>query len=508
MKREVRIVSLLRWTVVAMHTAFLASVLCCPALTTMSKSEREWNSAVELCLLLVDFPAVILASLPATLMPEGSLASGVIFVLLGGLQWYLIASLLARMTFGFQRSIPLASKRFILPFLASLLLVAGCGIIPWIPHWEHSRHPRTKGPYTEPDIAFNGDSTDLHQSIIVPTLDTPVPEGKNVIWCGTLQLAWNHLEEDVLHEPPNLRGAEAVAQRLNEAQFTEDDLPPDSYLAEAGFAKDGIVERIKSEMASRFHKTVEIDPLEPSDILAYAYLEAKADFTVPYFDSPEPLTFLDPSGRETPVTSFGIEEKHEYAYEQLRDQLDVLYRHPQNLDSENPDEFVLDLCRSSSPNQVIVARIPRKATLSETLADMDTKIREFARQSDAKSHGEFGINDVLMIPNLNWEVQHRFTELEGSDKPFQNDGFTGYHIVKALQTIRFRMDRSGAELASEARLPCAPTPTHYLCNRPFLIVMKKRDTERPFFVMWVDNAELLSKPTEPLLRSADIAPHQ
>jgi len=61
-----------------------------------------------------------------------------------------------------------------------------------------------------------------------------------------------------------------------------------------------------------------------------------------------------------------------------------------------------------------------------------------------------------------------------------------------MQTIRFRLDRSGAELASEARMPCAPAATHYVCDRPFLIVMKKRGAERPFFVMWVDNAELLS----------------
>lgn len=30
-----------------------------------------------------------------------------------------------------------------------------------------------------------------------------------------------------------------------------------------------------------------------------------------------------------------------------------------------------------------------------------------------------------------------------------------------------------------------------LFNRPFLVYMQKRGAERPFFVMWVDNAELL-----------------
>ncbi len=28
---------------------------------------------------------------------------------------------------------------------------------------------------------------------------------------------------------------------------------------------------------------------------------------------------------------------------------------------------------------------------------------------------------------------------------------------------------------------------------PFLVYMQKRDAEQPFFVMWVDNAELLTR---------------
>ena len=75
-----------------------------------------------------------------------------------------------------------------------------------------------------------------------------------------------------------------------------------------------------------------------------------------------------------------------------------------------------------------------------------------------------------------------------------NAGFGGYYIAKAMQTIRFKLDRSGAELASEAKCSANRSATHFVCDRPFLIVVKKRGAERPFFVMWVDNAELLCKP--------------
>ena len=145
------------------------------------------------------------------------------------------------------------------------------------------------------------------------------------MWCGTIQLAWNHLEKDVLHQPPQIEGAEAVVSRLNQSQLGEDDLPLDSYLATAGFAKDGVVEKVRSEMKRRFQKEVQIDSMEPNDILAYAYLEANAAFTIPFFDNRGAFHFRDSAGNETQVSSFGIEERHEYAYKTLRKQVDVLY---------------------------------------------------------------------------------------------------------------------------------------------------------------------------------------
>lgn len=499
MKRTVRLVSLVRWTVVAMHTALVASVTACHLMSTVLMSERIWNRGIEALLLLVDLPATLLVLLPGYFLRNDTpsftrvVLLHMILVILGGVQWYLIASLLARWTCGFQKAMPVASKQFGVVMILILFLVGGCGIIPWARHLDRVLHPRINGPYTSPNIAFKGDSKDLRQSAVVPTLDTPMPKGKNVIWCSTLQLAWNRLGKDVLHERPDVRGAEAVVSRLNQTQLGEDDLPLGSCLAMAGFAKDGVVEKVKSEMRHRFKKEVEIDLLEPSSILAYAYLEANAAFTIPFFDNREPLHFRESSGKATEVTSFGIEERHEYAYHELREQIDVLYQ----LRSENerePVEFAIDLCRDSMPNQIVVAYVPPKATLADLLNDLEKKTQEFARQHQEKYWREFGVRDVLLVPNLNWEVQHHFTELEGTDKRFLNTGFTDYHIAKAMQTIHFKLDRSGAELAAETQMFCLPIPTHFIFDRPFLIVVKKRSANRPFFVMWVDDAELLCKP--------------
>src|SRR5262245_7786199 len=91
---------------------------------------------------------------------------------------------------------------------------------------------------------FDGSSRDLQRTVIVPTLDTPIPDGKSAIWCATIQLCWNRLRTDVAKEPPVIRGAEGLSAQFNAARVSEADLPADSFYAAAGLVRDGIVEKI------------------------------------------------------------------------------------------------------------------------------------------------------------------------------------------------------------------------------------------------------------------------
>ena len=115
-----------------MHTALAVSLSLCPAVATTWTHQTAWRDSVESLLLLIDLPVTIL-TLPLYLLYNLLDASGpgraiaavlflMVFVPVGGLQWYLIASLLARWTCGFQYAIPVASKRF---GVAMLLARAG-----------------------------------------------------------------------------------------------------------------------------------------------------------------------------------------------------------------------------------------------------------------------------------------------------------------------------------------------------------------------------------------------
>jgi hypothetical protein len=153
-------------------------------------------------------------------------------------------------------------------------------------------------------------------------------------------------------------------------------------------------------------------------------------------------------------------------------------------------EFAVDLCRDSQPNQVVVACIEKRATLAEALDFLASVVRD-----EGSPEARWGLHDIdqLLVPDIFWRIRHGFSDLEG--KNFSNRALSGQRLDVALQDTTFNLNRSGARVMSESKVYALGEydPRLYHADRPFLVYMKKRGAERPFFVMWVDNAELLQK---------------
>lgn len=338
---------------------------------------------------------------------------------------------------------------------------------------------------------FSGTSDALERTVIVPTLDTPRPTGKNVIWCSSFQLAWNELRDNVIRAPLEVVGAEEVAKRLNEAKQSATDLEADSYYATGGWIRDGIIAKIENDMATKFpsHALPDFNGYnDPAGILAYSYLIANVPFKNPFRQLDEGLTFTDYRDIETQVEGFGLWQAFLSQYKAVREQIEILhYRELESPDREwRFRECVVDLCKYSKPYQVVIAMIVPKDSLGETLEYVRIQVEHFKEQRSYEEEREFREIDILQVPEMFWRIDHRFTELIG--KMVMNAQMP---IMEALQTIEFRLDRSGAMLESEALGAISAVPRYFVFDQPFLVCMKKRDAEQPFFVMWVDNAELL-----------------
>jgi hypothetical protein len=353
--------------------------------------------------------------------------------------------------------------------------------------------------YSPPPRSFDGDASSLQELEIVPTLDTPMPAGKSVLWCASFQLAWNQLKQDVIREPVRIDGAEIVADRLNRAEQSLDDIAPESVYAVAGFNRDGIVGRIKVETSARFPGAPlpELGEKEDDVITAFAHLTAGVKYVQPFLLNPKEFIFTDARGRKTSVASFGILGPDRYVLDELRKQIRVLYA---TYAGDQALEYAIDLSVNSQPNQIVLALIKPSQTLAETLAGLRSRMAKFEAalemNPDFKDE-ELRSPETVTVPAMHWRLSHHFRELEGPKRLVLNDCCKERWMGAAYQEIEFCLDANGATVASSGRAAvpaCGPGPrplTSFKFDRPFLIYLKKRDAKHPFFVMWVNDAELL-----------------
>ncbi|WP_425397684.1 hypothetical protein [Aeoliella sp.] len=338
-------------------------------------------------------------------------------------------------------------------------------------------------------------ASEVAGTTIVPTLDTPLEDAGNAIWCATFQVAWNLACDDVVGGPLEVAGAESVAQRLNDSPVTKAVLPPGSYYAMAGAPEDGAVEEIHAEMAEKF-PGVEPPTFEGAQgLVAYAYLKVAAEFTTPFEDRRRPIEFIDGAGQKTPVEGFSLYHGHDHGitYDQL-EQIKVLFRETsQDPESRHLETFAIDLTADQDDTQVIVAVLPHADNLQAVLDNLEQ------RTSDYEGATEIRDGDTLGVPNVLFNLQETFNQLTGEDRLIENSTkLQGLFIDQAWQMIRFSLDKSGAIVESEAVLKAATAAApmqerfyDYIADRPFLVVMKRRSEKYPYFAAWFGNAELL-----------------
>ena len=356
------------------------------------------------------------------------------------------------------------------------------------------------------------DSNDLKQTSIIATLDSPFPKYHNVIWCSTFQMAWDMLKNDIIGEPVEVPGAEKLADSLNRAQFSTKNIDNESYFATAGFLADGIIAEIIDEMTQLFPTEPApvfdgIDELPLETIITYSYLNAVIEFEYPFYTSNNEFDFQDSNGTLTEVMSFCTRSDSDSS-NMVREQVDVLYYKHDDQTSET--EFAIDLCIHTNPYQVVLACVPQQKNLGKTVDYAEQKISEFKQDPNyeqmrklqpALTGGRFGERpaETLTVPDVLYKLTHHFAELEGKALGNQPWLDQGYYIRKAMQKTDFTLGRTGVVLKSDAQIVVPPLgqlpePRRFDFNKPFLIYVKKREpAASPFFVTWVDNAELMQE---------------
>jgi hypothetical protein len=328
----------------------------------------------------------------------------------------------------------------------------------------------------------------LQTTVVTPHTQVPIPGAVNVLWCGTFQLAWNELAR-LAGGRVQFTDPVPAAEALGREPFGTADLDEGSYVAVAGFVRDGVFRHIDAELRRKFSgqaaPRLKPDPTltpRPQDIAVYAYLFKHLEFAAPYERGEAPVPFS-----ETHVACFGMGTEPRSGREAMARQTLIV-------DYQSADDFVVELRTKVPEDQLILAKVRPGRTLADTIAAVQKRLAVATVQPAQ-------LGDVLVVPKINFDLTASFPELLGqrllSTAPGMADDL---QILAADQATRFQLDEKGVRLKSEARmsLGCSasahPRPAHVMVfDKPFLVLMKRRDAVNPYFALWVANAELLVK---------------
>ncbi len=343
------------------------------------------------------------------------------------------------------------------------------------------------GPGQSQEFGVLAAATALAETDILPHTEGAITPGMNCVYCATFQLAWNEMRDVLVKGTILLEGDPPMVELLNRRAFQKSDLADDCYLASAGKVEDGIIERLRQELNERFPDAdMEVpDAEDDTEIYAYAYLEKTLPFRAAFDRLEEPLRF--PKGENAdPVAAFGTKS---FTMNCRRDE--ILEEQVTVLSYTSDDEFVLRLNTTSTDDEIILAKIPPKETLAETIADARQRIEQGGVEEYKQT---LQPEESLIIPVVSLDVHRKYTELIG--RHLKNEGLTLLYVTEASQGIRFRLDETGAKLSSEAEFGIGSDleqPRHFVFDKPFLLYLKEKDGNAPYFAIWIETAEVLEK---------------
>ncbi|MHB1456233.1 MAG: hypothetical protein ACYC0V_04895 [Armatimonadota bacterium] len=318
---------------------------------------------------------------------------------------------------------------------------------------------------------------ELKSTIITPHMEQKIVPGKNVLWCSTFQLAWNELC-DLGGGSIKLKPDSPMADILSKRSASKADIDDASYVAVAGFAEDGAVEKIRQELKAKFNGQESPDLLNrlapTSGFIAYGYLFKSLPFEWAFDRFSDNLTFQDKK-----VECFGIEQympDRERREARSGKQISIL-------DYKDQDDFVIELKTLQKKDHLILAKITPQSTLDQTVRMVMDRVMN-------SKPVEFTSRANMYIPVLDFDLLKDYSELKRVIQSF-NKRLNGRQIEIALQSIRFRLDETGAVLKSEAMMVASITQTNLVFDRPFLVLLERDGAKNPYFALWVGNTELL-----------------
>lgn len=337
-------------------------------------------------------------------------------------------------------------------------------------------------------------------------------------WTSTFQLCWNEFIKLVGTEKIEyVEGNPPLADELNKQLFTKDDLSEDSYYISVTKQTLKHKKEIEKAIKEKFNETSDIlDSFEFENIadektnkwFIYSMLLKNFKFIKPYsiLDS---QYFNNEEGQKYKFFgyTFAAEDKKNQPLRESYTE-SLFYANDNDFavkfsDKNNKDEIILYLTSSDkSFDEIYLEMLEKSAKKNEY---SQKRIEEIQAKSSypvaVKFKNYYKIPFIHIDEELNFDKE--LAQKDIKDKTYDTTGYT-WEILKTLQTIKFDLDNEGAKLKSEAgmsvmmKTSLAPVReidinNLYYFDRPFVIFMKEKGKDKPYFAARIKDGKYLVK---------------
>ncbi len=303
------------------------------------------------------------------------------------------------------------------------------------------------------------------RTVVTPVLDVPVPADKNLLYSCSFQLVWNEF-----YKAENSASGSGLVKSLNRKMVTKDIISDESYLT--AIIKDSNEMTILNKtLRTKFgtNSPAEVKENSFSGIMFYSYLFKSLQFKKDFNEILGGIYFGEGiSSNKKRIKTFGIQGYRKEKHAGLEKQVKIY-------DYKNREDFILILNSKSEKDIIVLANISPEKTLIETINAAENRLRNST--PELLKHA-----DNLYIPEINIDSEHYYKELE-----------TG-NISKAYQRTKFSLNKRGAEVKSEARIiyKDGGHERSFVFNKPFLIYLKEKGKNYPYFALWVNNTDMMT----------------
>ena len=325
---------------------------------------------------------------------------------------------------------------------------------------------------------------DIIQNSIVPVLTSEDDKIKviatledkvsgNSVWCGTFQLVWNDLKNDIVKQDIEFSPQLECADNLNKSTFTVEDISEADYYKTYGVISPELKTKIETDIYNKFGK--KSDFIDKFDWTAkenniryflYAMLVKNLKFAVP-FDDLELDTF---AGKDTKTSYFGLKKN---SNSEARSQVSILYYN-------NEKDKAISISTTTN-DEIILCMTDKKQNFNQVIEKINNEKQTYTGSKTLEEA------DILKIPEISMESEKEYKDIE--DKDFETADGEILKIEKALQNIKFELNKEGAILESEAGMTVQTNAVEitesrdFSFNDKFVLLLKEKDKETPYFAL-------------------------